>query len=108
MQRHLATFEAANRDARAGRLAFAAAAARLAEARTDATADTHAKFAGAGIVFDAIEPHGPKLLFHLRPATPLRGAGRRARLVTINCVWRLPSGEPAAAHYFPSPTCTRC
>src|SRR6185312_14379704 len=76
MQRHLATFEAANRDARAGRLALAAAATRLAEARTDATADTHAKLAGAGIVFDAIEPHGPKLLFHLRLATPIREAGR--------------------------------
>ena len=47
MQRHLAAFEAADGDAATRRLAFAAAAARLADARADAAADTHAQFAGA-------------------------------------------------------------
>ena len=57
MQRHLAAFEAADRDAGAGRLALAAAAALLADAGADAAADAHAQLARAGLVFDFVEPH---------------------------------------------------
>src|SRR5882762_876329 len=57
MQRHLAALEALDAHARTRGLALAAAARRLALARTDATADAHTLFARAGIVGDIAELH---------------------------------------------------
>src|SRR6201995_5906041 len=59
MQGHLAAFETLDADARTRGLALAAAARRLALARTDATADAHALLARAGIVGDIAELHRP-------------------------------------------------
>src|SRR5690606_5695645 len=58
MERHLATLEAADRNARTRGLALAAAAARLADAGADAAADPDARLTRTGIVLDVVEPHG--------------------------------------------------
>src|SRR4030088_31133 len=57
MDRHLAAFESLDAHAGARGLALAATAGGLALAGTDATADPHALFAGAGIVGDIAELH---------------------------------------------------
>src|SRR6201993_2002796 len=59
MHRHLAAFKTLDADARTRGLALAAAARGLALAGTDATADTHALLARAGIVGDLAELHRP-------------------------------------------------
>src|SRR6185312_7332809 len=65
MQRHLAALEALDAHARTRGLALAAAARSLALARTDATADTHALLARAGVVGDIAELHRPSPCFCL-------------------------------------------
>jgi hypothetical protein len=57
VERHLTALEAAERDASAGRLALAAAAAGLADARADTAADAHAQLAGAVLILDVVELH---------------------------------------------------
>src|SRR4030088_1801555 len=57
MDRHLAAFESLDAHAGARGLALAATAGGLALAGTDATADPHALFAGAGIVGNIAELH---------------------------------------------------
>src|SRR5262249_11059849 len=59
MQGHLAAFKPLDAHAGARGLALAAAACLLALARADATADTHALLARAGIVGDLAELHRP-------------------------------------------------
>src|SRR6185312_9984331 len=63
MQRHLAAFEALDAHARARGLAFAAAAAGLAHARTNTAADAVAVLAGARIVGDLVKFHRTSLYF---------------------------------------------
>src|SRR5690606_27360740 len=55
VKRHLAAFEAIDRDARAALLALLAAAAGLALARADAASDAHPALAGAIIVTKIVE-----------------------------------------------------
>src|SRR5690606_17146912 len=57
VERHLAAFEAVDRDARTGLLTLDTAAAGLAEARTDATAHTGPGLGCAGLIGDLIEFH---------------------------------------------------
>ena len=57
MQRHLTALEAADGDAGARRLAFAAASARLADTGADTAADAHAQLAGAVLILDLVELH---------------------------------------------------
>src|SRR3569623_2477223 len=63
VERHLAALEAADRDARARRLALAATTAGLALARADATANPHAGLVGSRIVAEFVQTRhlsGPK------------------------------------------------
>ena len=57
MKRHLAAFEAGDRNAFTALLALLAAASRLALARTDTPADPHAGLAGTIVVADFIKFH---------------------------------------------------
>src|SRR5579862_9476357 len=63
---HLAALEAVDGDARSRRLAFAAPAGGLTLARADATADAHARLAGARIVGELVEPHGRPVPYSTR------------------------------------------
>src|SRR5882762_8723506 len=76
MQRHLTALEALDAHARARRLALAAAAASLADARADAAADPHALLVRAGIIGDLVELHDVvlKILFCSRGAIALIAA----------------------------------
>src|SRR4029077_5676296 len=72
MQRHLAAFKALDADARTRGLALAAAAGPLALAGADATADTHALFARAGVGGDIAELHRPSPVNYLSPSMRTR------------------------------------
>src|SRR4051812_24619152 len=72
MQRHLAAFETLDAHARTRGLALAAAAGLLALAGADATADTHALFARAGVVGDIAELHRPSPVNYLSPTMRTR------------------------------------
>src|ERR1700722_16467653 len=72
MQRHLATFEALDADARASRLAFAAAAGLLALARTDAASDADARLRRSRVVSYFVQLHGGVLTGRRRRARDAR------------------------------------
>jgi hypothetical protein len=63
VERHLPAFEAEDGNARTARLALLAAAGGLAEARTDAAADTDAGLTGTFIVAEIVEIHVFALAF---------------------------------------------
>src|SRR5882672_557421 len=95
MQRHLTALEALDAHARARRLALAAAAASLADARADAAADPHALLVRAGVVGDLVELHDVvlKILFCSRGAIALIAA---ISLIAATVTCRRPRGRDAA------------
>src|SRR3984885_1777526 len=72
MQRHLATFEALDADARASRLAFAATSGLLALSRTDAAPHADARLRRSRVVSYFVELHGGVLTGRRRRARDAR------------------------------------
>src|SRR5271155_2954391 len=80
MQGHLAALEALDADARAGRLALAAAAGLLALAGPDAAPDAHARLRRSGVVSHFVEFHGERSLATVDDAHEMRDLGDQAAI----------------------------
>src|SRR5277367_6665008 len=80
MQGHLAAFEALDADARAGRLALAAAAGLLALAGSDAAPDADAGLRRSWVVSHFVEFHGRRSLTAVDDAHEMRDLGDHAAI----------------------------
>src|SRR5690606_32953442 len=92
MDRHLTALEALDRHAAARLLALVAAPGGLALAGAQATADAHARLAGACVVRNLVEPHRSGLSLE----SMLRTRRRRAPDATPWRSCRAPAGCPRA------------